>query len=795
MSASGVLHTTTARLLIDGHVRLSSTTAKGEFMRNSHRRCAALASLIVTALAQMPADAAEPSEPADGANMAESSGIDEIIVTATKRNESLVEVPISMSVFTEQAIAAAGITRAADFLSSTPNVTFMEDNAGEAYINIRGQTSVRNSDPNVAIVIDGVTLSSVKPFNQDLFDIQQIEVLKGPQSALYGRNAAAGAIVITTKRPGDELEGKVIAARGNFDTTRATASIGGPLSDTVKFNLAGSFRDTDGPFDNVTTGEDVQRFKTKNARARLLFDPSDNLAIDVRLGGHDSKGGGSAYNAQLVGLPLGGFDGTELDANNAKMPFVSNVKGVFEEDFVDGLVDVEYDFGVAKLTAISAWNKLDQYFASDSPPYVPDTGSATATVQQYTYLDENYSQELRLTSRSDQRLRWQMGFYYLHFERDQTSKISADTLGDLPNNHDEIEPAGSAIPTLAYSNPQFETDSWAPFASVQFDVTEQLQFNVAGRYDHEKRKVEEAASDAINPLTGASYNNCVALTGRTIDECNSEKTFKQFEPKVSLSYKFTDDANVYVSWGKGFKSGGFNPIGGREALIGAAASIGLPASSVYVQDIYDKEVSDSYELGAKVRLLDRRLALNAAVFQTDIEGAQQFEFYPTVGLQTTISVDKVELKGFDFDFTADLPADIRLFGGYGYVDSEVKNFAGNPAFNGNVAPGAFKTTINLGLTKSFALTEDLELIPRVEFNRYGSIWWDVANTPGTKRDPLELIRARLSLKGSERWEVSAYGDNLTNEKYFQEVVPLLGVFTVNYRGPTRSYGLEARYNF
>ncbi|MET0985572.1 MAG: TonB-dependent receptor, partial [Steroidobacteraceae bacterium] len=648
---------------------------------------------------------------------------------------------------------------------------------------------------NVAIVIDGVTLSSVKPFNQDLFDIQQIEVLKGPQSALYGRNAAAGAIVITTRRPGDELEGKVAAALGNFDTTRATASVGGPLSDTIKFNVAGAFRDTDGPFTNVTTGEKVQRFQTKNARARLLIDPSDKLSVDVRLGGHDSKGGGSAYNAQLVGLPLGGFDGTALDANNAKMPFVSNVKGKFEEDFVDGLVSVDYDFGFAKLTSISAWNKLDQYFASDSPPYVPDTGSPTATVQQYTYLDENYSQELRLTSRSDQRLRWQVGFYYLKFDRDQTSKISADTLASLPSNNDEIEPAGSAFPTLAYSNPQFETENYAPFASLQFDITDKLQINAAGRYDHEKRQVEEAASDAINPLTGISYNNCVALTGRTIDECNSEKTFKQFEPKVSLSYKITADANVYASWGKGFKSGGFNPIGGREALIGAAASIGLPASSVYVQDIYDKEVSESYEVGAKVRLFDRRLSINAAVFQTDIEGAQQFEFYPTVGLQTTISVDKVELKGFDIDFTADLPAGVRLFGGYGYTDGEVKSFAGNPAFNGNKAPGAFETTLNLGVTKAFALSESLDLIPRVEFNRYGEIWWDVANTPGTKRDPLELIRARLSLKSGDRWEVSAYGDNLTDEKYFQEVVPLLGVFTVNYRGPTRSYGLEARYNF
>ena len=206
--------------------------------------------------------------------------IEEIVVTATKRNESLTQVPIAISVFTEDAIAAAGITRAADFLSDTPNVTFIEDNAGEAYINIRGQTSVRNSDPNVAIVIDGVTLSSTKPFNSDLFDLQQIEVLKGPQSALYGRNAAAGAIVITTKQPGDEFEGHVIASRGSFNSTRISLGAGGPVTNALKVNVAGSLRDTDGPFTSETSGQKVEASRTDSGRMRLIYEPDDRLKVD-----------------------------------------------------------------------------------------------------------------------------------------------------------------------------------------------------------------------------------------------------------------------------------------------------------------------------------------------------------------------------------------------------------------------------------------------------------------------------------------------------------------------------------
>tara|TARA_R100001509_G_C4884367_1_gene221460 strand:+ start:4989 stop:7214 length:2226 start_codon:yes stop_codon:yes gene_type:complete len=721
--------------------------------------------------------------------------LEEVVVTATKRDESLLDVPISVSVYTESEIQAAGITRPSDFLSRTPNVTFIEDNAGEAYINIRGQTSVRNSDPNVAIVIDGVTLSSVKPFNQDLFDIEQIEVLKGPQSALYGRNAAAGAIVITTKKPAEILEGNVGVEVGKFDTRRVTGAVSGPLTENLGFGLSGNYRETDGPFSNITTGEDVHRFETSNARGRLLYEDDHGLLVDFRLGGHSSKGGGSAYNAQVVGLPIGGFPGSALDANNTDMPFVSNVEGLFDEDFVDAILKVEYDLGFATLTSITAANRLEQYFASDSPPYVPDTGGPGATLQQYTYDDENYSQEIRLTSYDDQRLRWQVGVYALRFERDQTSKISVDNLGVLPPNRDSIDPPTAAQPTLEFGNPQYTTTNYAPFVSVQYDIQENLQLNIAGRYDIEKREIEEAAPDTLNPLTGSSYNNCVALTGVAIDDCNDSKTFRKFQPKVSLTYQITEDMSTYLSWGKGFKSGGFNPIGSREALVRAAVDAGVPASSVYVNDQYSQEVSTSTEVGLKARLFDNRVALNIAVFQTEIEGAQQFEFYPTVGLQTTVSIDEVEIYGFDVDFDAALPTGTRLYGGYGYVDAEVSKFSGNPAFEGNVAPGSFEYTAFLGLTQTFEMAGGYHLTPRVEVNRQGPIWWDTANTSGTKRDALNLMNARLTLGNQDSWEISLYGDNLGNEKYFQEVVPLLGFFTVNYRGPTRSYGLEARYNF
>lgn len=722
--------------------------------------------------------------------------IEEVTVTATKRNESLHDVPMTINVLTEEDIRAAGIIRSSDFLNSIPNVTLLQDDTGETFINIRGQTSSRNSDPNVAIVIDGVTMTSMRDFYQDLLDVQQIEVLKGPQSALYGRNAAAGAIIINTVPPSDEYEGGVTFSYGNFNTRRAMAYVGGPISDSLKFRASASIRNTDGPFTDQTSGEKVARYNPTLGRLRLLYTPSDRLTVDFKLGAEKTDGGSlSAGQAQVVGLPLGNYPATELDANFTDMPFVTNVNGLFDQTYYEATAKIDYAFDKVTLTSISAYTDLDTYWGGDTPPYIVDTGSPGAAVSGYAYLDKNYSQEFRLTSSSDQRLRWQVGVYGLRYTRNQYSEFNADILGTVPATRNRIDGPDTPEPTTAFGHQYYKTKSYAVFGNIQYDFTDQLHLRLAGRYDRERRTVVEEAPDKINPVTGANYNLCIALTGRTLAQCQDSAKFKQFEPKVILSWDATADVTTYASYGKGFKAGGFNPIGGREAIIAAAVAAGQAPDSVYVEDAYNKEVSKSYEIGVKMRLLDGRLAFNAAAYKTDIEGAQQFQFVPTVGLQTTVSIDKVKVKGFDLDFTAILPGDVKFFGGYGYTDGKVDNFAANPEFNGNVAPNSFKYTLNLGATGTFPVTDDWSLTPRVEWNRFGSIWWDVANTPGTKRNPLSLVKARLSLANENGWNITAWVDNLTNEKYFKEIVPILDFFTVNFRGATRTYGLDVTKRF
>ncbi|MCW1383774.1 TonB-dependent receptor [Novosphingobium sp. KCTC 2891] len=760
--------------------------------RASRPNTRSLVSVIAVAAAALAAPAYASAADAS-AQQSDNASTGDIVVTATKRNESLVKVPIQVTVLTMKSIEAAGIIRPQDYLISTPNVTFIDEGTGDSFTNIRGQTSVRNSDPNVAVVIDGVQLSSLKQFNQDLFAIEQIEVLKGPQSAIYGRNAAAGAIVVTTRKPGKTLEGDVLAGYGSWNSSRFQGYVSGPLTDTLGFSVAASTRDTDGPFTNITTGEKSYRLTTTLGQARLLFQPTDAFTMDLKVSGHRTTGGSTALQSQFVGLPIGGHPVTELDADRTDLPFVTNVPGKLTESMVDVSLMMEYDFGFAKLTSVTAYDKLDQFFGGDSPPYLPDSGVGD-TVQGYTYHDRNFSQELRLTSRSDQRFRWQVGAYFLSFRRGQISELNQDLVGVVPDTAGIDLPGDPNIgATLSYAKEKYRTESFAPFASFQFDITPTTHLSAAGRYDIERRRVQELAPDAINPATGRNYNLCiVANPGFTQADCQLSKTFRQFEPKVSLSQDLDGLGSIYASYGKGFKSGGFNPIGSRSLLLAVAP----PGAQVFVQDRFDAETSTSWEIGTKLRLFDRALSFNAAVFTTDVKNAQQFEFFPSAGLQTTTGIDKVKLRGFEFDFTLQIPnGGPKLFGGYGYTDGKVKAFAANPAFVGNRSPNTNKYNLNLGITQDIGLGGNLTLVPRVTYTRLGSIWWDVANTPGTRRSPVDLVDARLSLRGGDRWDLSVFSNNLLNKQYNRSVLPLLGVFALTSRALPRYIGVEGRYRF
>ena len=755
----------------------------------------------------------------------------EIIVTGLKRNDKFLNTPVSVQVFSELAITRSGITRPQDFLSLTPNVTFITANhAGEFFVNIRGQASVRQSESAVAVVIDGVQLSTQNEFNGELVDIKQIEVLKGPQSAYYGRNATAGAIIITTKPPTDTFEGQVFASYGNEDSAKINASVGGPIvPGKLRFRAAISETTTDGSYTNIITGEKPQRFRQTTGRLRFDWEVSDRLTADFRLGASKGTGGGIGYNAQIAGTVVGGVPVAGVNTNAVGIPYVADVPGLNNQLKENVALKLDYDVGFATLTSVSSYNVITDDYQAKNFPYADYEDSRNSfgafavafgdRTQKFRIANRAFTQEFRITSVGDTRFKWQAGLYYLYQKRrfitvqGQNGRVqqnpdgtivpplSLDANGNLvrtlqgggvilPNF--SINGLDTVNPTDSFDDNKYTYRNIAPFANASFDITDRLTFAAALRYDNERRTIQNVTPNVPNPIAGAAtFNLCVLTTGRSPADCHDATTFQQVQPKATLTYKLPGIGSVFASYGKGFKSGGFNPIGTRATLLKAP---GADPSRIFVQDTYNKEVSNAYEIGYKTSLFRGHLGFNGAVFQTDLSNAQQYEFYPTAGIQAVSSIDKARIKGFEFDINA-RPTDwLTLFGGYGYVDAKVLELKAAPEYVGNRTPYTANNNATVGAQVYTPLYEKLDFTARAEMVHTGSIWYDTSNLPGSRRAPVNLVNVRIGV-ANEKYSLTMWSRNLLDKQYNADAVPLLTIIQAVFPAPRRTFGLEGRVNF
>ncbi|WP_200821283.1 TonB-dependent receptor [Oceanicoccus sp. KOV_DT_Chl] len=857
---------------------------------------------------------------------AEQITVEEVVVTARKRAENLQEVPIAITAFTEKTIERAGIERPQDFIALTPNVTIVDSaNAGDTQVTIRGITSTRDAEGTFAYVVDGVLLTNPNGFNQELFDIQQIEVLKGPQGAIYGRNAVAGAIIVTTKKPGDEFESTVSVGAGSNDLTKARISVSGPIVDGLKGSFSFSNRDDEGEYKNEFTGKDgsVDFLEEQNFRARLIWDVSDRVSIDATAGYREVEAGAINFNA-VFALPTAaanfGDPNLYKDVNDHDFRFEFNVPGENEQENTFFSVKADVDMDWATLTTVVAYDNLEEYLLSDgtsaafglysfdlsaavgpgSPLSGPSVGEAqnacsasyqdllasgaynpgvnspffafpgtvpgmasdigfapvyglnallppytqsTCDGYQYQQRDqESTSIEVRLASQGDG-LQWMAGFYLAQIEREVAVSYGAD-LGDGYFGRKPYVPGRTDL----LFNDQFDTDVASIFGSVDFDLTENQTLSIAGRYDQEDRDVSNKvpnvpgaqAFGGINPNTFAVATINPAYDGSFTDTISDRsEEFSQFQPKVSWRWVATEDASVYASYGVGFRSGGFNNIGSKDLVDSVFGTFGTEPQEL--NDDYDKEVSKSFELGVKSEWWDKRLRVNAAVFHTEVEDSQFFNFLAgNFGiLRVVTNIDEVTLQGAEIDFEALLTDSVTLYGAVGITNSEIDKNSNRPYTEGNDAPLTPESTANLGVQWSNNITNGMELVARLDWQYVGETWFstvqgDVTTNaftdvsalyqgiggafgdvttggPGIpaggiigfgesnfdkgKRDAYDLLNLRISLE-AESWTLTAWGDNILDEEYLEEIIPAPefgGYFIHPAKG--ESYGLDFTYRF
>ena len=729
--------------------------------------------LLAAAIAALPALPALAQE----ATQEGAAALEEITVTARRREESIQDAPYAVTAFSAQGIEDAGIERVEDFVALTSNVTLATSQGiGTSFLSIRGLTQVRNGEAPVATIIDGVLQFSGIQFRQELFDIESIEVVKGPQGAIYGRNATGGAIIINTKRPTEETEGYLTVGAGNGDEYSVEGSIGGALADGVFGQFSARYIDREGYLDNITRGEKADRFEDLTTRGRLIWEPSDELTVDLRGSVQMHKGRGIGFQYQAVDLaPDGitaigfGTDTGPIDANNV-LAVRDNNKDFGERDMTDFSLKVDWETGAGTLTSTTAYTDIEEWSDSDQFPYTnarsaPELFGFDGTQTGWFDLAA-FSQELRFSSPADQRVRWEIGAYYLDWERFVSLSTGVDTGAGIIRI--EREPTTDpANPTTSFLADDNNNTAKAIFGQVNIDLTDQFELSLAARYDEEERVQD------VSPLQFPAGQPGARNTA----------TFDKLQPKVTLRYQPTDATNWYLTWGEGFRSGQFNQNGIAEVAAGAGIN--------GVSDVADQEDSESIELGFKGQFADNKLRLSAAIFSTDVEGQHFFSFIGAISAQILTNIDKVELRGGELDLVYRATDYLELYASYGYTDSEIKAYNVDPAAVGNKAPYIAENTFNVGgqLEIPWGLGNTL-LFTRVDYERRGEQYWDVLNS--TARDPLDLLNLRIGVKDADgKWSVIGSVDNATDELYNSEWVA--GGFSA--RAPGRIWNVEARYNF
>jgi iron complex outermembrane receptor protein len=721
---------------------------------------------------------------------AQTTDLQEIVVTARKRDESLQSVPVTVDAFTAQTIQSAGIESPRDFVALVPNMTLVEvQNVGNSFITVRGISQARNSEPSVAVLVDGVLEPNPYEFDQELSDIKQIEVLKGPQGALYGRNAIGGAIIIQTEDPSDHFEGSGKLGLGNGLSEKAQVAVSGPLdaAGTLKYRASLNFYNTDGFLENTYLDRKADPYRDYSGRLRLLWKPADKWSADLRV--YRDRVDTTAFYYIIPrsseANPFSSFT-TPPNANDITSPIETNNAGADYRDILDSALKLDYSPDYGTYTAITDYNHTKEIDTGDAYDFRPITTSIAYNAffagipaalggpldeSQSQFIDvTTYSQELRFTSAKVGGFAWIGGAYFVHTERFISTGNLVDRGQGVPPVYEtpRVDPNN---PLATNTNVTFLADSqnnnaWAVFGDATYEFTDQFEFDAAIRYDEDSRRNTTDTPQHFLPDPNA-------LTGEV-----RRHTWDEVQPKGTLRYKPSDSLTFYGGWSRGFRSGGFNQTG-----VGAVAQ---SEGKLGVHDLFNAEVADTWEVGAKSQFLERRLSANLALYRT-VSRNGYFFFYDSVTSTQNLGNLDATYKGAELELTAKPSDRIDLYANFGYTDGRITHME-DPTVVGNKPPLLTKNTINAGAQYHQPIEDGLNAVLRLDYQEIGRTWWDPYDV--TSRDPVNLINLRAGLE-ADRWTVTAWSKNLTNKIYNAEFSS--GGFL--WRAPPRRYGVDFTFKF
>lgn len=763
---------------------------------------------------------------------AQSMVLEEVIVTAQKRAESLQDVPIAVTAISGDKIVSASIQGMEDLSSYVPNFNlFISPGGGSpARIFIRGIGSGNNVafEQSVGMFIDGVYTGRSQQYLVPFLDVASVEILKGPQGALFGKNTVAGAMIINSARPTDEFEGEV-RAQYEFEagSTEYTGMVSGPLTDRLSGRLAAEYRDAGGYMDNLDRGTEEPDVESMGLRGSLLFDATDNLQVygKVEYSEVERTGG----NGQLTSIDgnfrgiiahkdvLNPLEDARFDDKNTSNSF--GAEGADLETF-NTTLQIDWDLRDHTLTSLTSYSEYETTTVLDG-----DFSNLLFLEQRPDEEFEQFSQELRLSSAGGETLDYIVGVYYESQQLDSvnTTDINLAALS-------AVNIPGSPVPAVQLGvDPVFaqESETAAVFGQLSWNMAEDWTFTVGARYSHDEKEADlsvrltdfMSTQDLEDPFTTIIAIN---LLGRVPFVTGSDRTSENTSFSANLAWDYSDDGMAYLRVARGYKTGGFN----------AALGVSEPLEPGEVPDDfeYDDEEVNSIELGAKMTFLDGAAELNLAAFYTELSDLQVSTFVDSgfiVGnaaestsqgfeaearwaaapfLNFSLSLAYLDSKYDDFPGApctaaqtlqgdgSGSPEDIAAVTGAGcegYTGggTGTTNLAGEVAGRAPEWSGTFITDLILPVGDAMIFRASLDVLYEDELNE---------RTSPNYQDSYYKINARVGLASDDqKWVVALIGKNLTDEITYGNGAGV-GFFTGSWfknRTEPRTVALDLTYRF
>jgi iron complex outermembrane receptor protein len=703
---------------------------------------ACVAGLAILPAAAFAADAEAPQR-------ADSNVLEEVVVTATKTGETAVQrTPIAISAFNANSLSEAGLVNVKDLNGYVPNLSISQSTTyAEIFIRGIGSTNVYGgSDPSVTVQVDGVYLG--RPYAQfaEFLDVDRVEVLRGPQGTLYGRNAVGGTINVVSKIPTDTFHAQAEVQTGNYSLFDGKAYVSGPIvAGKLDGSLAVSYTRHDDYIKNIiASGNDIENANHGGVRGQLRFTPSDNISLTTRADYSRAKEHTESYSKLLAPFDpvtdsiLGDYSKVAMN-----LPNNDDVRtwGVAED------IDVDLGGGLS-LRSITAYRNNRNRVDIDSD----DSEQSITSVHQGEDQDQ-FSTEANLVGKLD-RLTFVLGGYYLHENVDTDVRVN-------------VFGAGVAKQFL----PQTSTDAIAGFAQATYNVTDTVSVTAGARYTSEKKSIDQQINLFLLPDTPLG---APAIFG-------ADRTFNAFTPKFSVQWQPNENVLAYVSATRGFKSGGFN----------------FSATSADTAG-FDPETVWSYEAGTKTEWFGRRLRVNLTGFIYDYSNLQQF-LATAPGVAIIANAATAKVKGVELEVVARPGAGIELGANLAYLHAVYTNYPDAPVpqslgpfsvdATGKRLDNAPPYSVSLFAKKSWAVSTDKTAFIRGEYLWLDKQYGEPTNYALQALPAYGVVNLTAGLISDKGWEVDLWARNLTDKQYLLGTQDAGATFS-GMPGPPRTFGVR-----